>query len=676
MKGMIFLPGLLSFSLAASALSGHPQSQTDNHELKVLLQGSSAAAMAELINANGGTVTHHLPIIDAVGAKISRENLETVIKSPLVDRYLDDLSVSTEPVKNPQTEDDTCDVGGALELEVSSTDISWRLYNIEPKIAKLQSLEISWPKSMGRMIDLRLGAQPLVISETLAISSGNTLKLDYEETKYPQLEGMLELRATFEREKNTAEINPALQKDFSIEAIFTEDCTTKLIPGYLNNHENTYYPTVVGADALHSHGITGKGVTIAIIDSGLWEHPNLLKDTQGNSRVIARYDAIKDVRGNEVFDESGHGTHMASVLANSLPVTQNNEPTGSYKGVAPDVNLVAVKAFDIEGQGDFLDIIRAVQFVVDHREALQVKILNLSFAARPRWRYFLDPINQAIMKAWASGITVVAAAGNEGPDDMTIGSPGNLPYVITVGAVTDSWTLDTRDDDYIPDFSSRGPTPDGHIKPDIVAPGGHMTGITRPGSTLTKKHPDYFLRTGEFVMTGSSQASALVSGIAALLLQLEPDLSPDDIKCKLITSAEPAINRDGLLTYSPFQQGNGYVSATRAITLGQTGCGNAGMDIHKDISGEEHFEGPAIVDEAGNPSLPDLSEVLSPDIPEKNSGENRRWGAKAHVERPDYPSRLDQPLSPSSGFDWESIYLDEKTRIERLAKDPVKNEND
>lgn len=673
---MIFLPGLFSLSLAASALSGHPQSHADKTDLKVLLQGSSAAAMAELINANGGTVTHHLPIIDAVGANISRENLETVIKSPLVDRYLDDLSVSTGPIEKPQTEDDSCDVGGALELEISNANISWRLYNIEPEIAKLHSLEISWPKSMGRMTDLRLGTQHLATPETLAISSENTLKLDYQETKHPLLEGMLELRATFEREENTAEINPALQKDFSIEATFTEDCSTKLIPGYVNNHENSYYPTVVGADALHGHGITGKGVTVAIIDSGLWEHPNLLKDTQGNSRVIARYDAIKNVRGKEVFDESGHGTHMASVLANSLPVTQNNEPTGSYKGVAPDVNLVAVKAFDIEGQGDFLDIIRAVQFVVENREALQVKILNLSFAARPRWRYFLDPINQAIMKAWASGITVVAAAGNEGPDDMTIGSPGNLPYVITVGAVTDSWTLDTRNDDYIPDFSSRGPTPDGHIKPDIVAPGGHMTGITRPGSTLTKKHPDYFLRTGEFVMTGSSQASALVSGIAALLLQLEPDLSPDDIKCKLITSAEPAINRDGLLTYSPFQQGNGYVSATRAITLGQTGCGNAGMDIHKDISGEEHFEGPAIVDEAGNPSLPDLDEVLSPDTPDKSTGDNRRWGAKAHVERPDYRDSTDNPLAPSSGFDWESIYLDEKSRIERLTKDPAKNGKD
>ena len=146
------------------------------------------------------------------------------------------------------------------------------------------------------------------------------------------------------------------------------------------------------------------------------------------------------------------------------------------------------------------------------------------------------------MKAWESGIAVVAAAGNEGPGVETIGSPGNIPYIITVGAVTDSWTPNTRDDDYIPDFSSRGPTPSGHVKPDIVALGGHMTGLIRPESAMALEQPEDMLRTGEFVLTGSSQASALVSGILALLLQLEPSLTPDDIKCKLITSAEPAIN--------------------------------------------------------------------------------------------------------------------------------------
>ena len=252
---------------------------------------------------------------------------------------------------------------------------------------------------------------------------------------------------------------------------------------------------------------------------------------------------------------------------------------------------------------------------------------------------------------------------------MTIGSPGNLPYIITVGAFTDSWTVADRSDDYIPDFSSRGPTPNAHIKPDLVAPGGHITGITRPGSTITRDHPGYALKTGEFVMTGSSQASALVSGIAALLLQLEPQLSPDDVKCKLISSAEPAINEDGLLSYSPFQQGHGQVNATRAVTLGRTGCANSDLDIAKDISGIEHYQGPAIVDEQGAVSLPGLPQMVSPLPSEKGHSESRKWGVKAHIERD--PSPLEAtPETTKLPFDWQQLYDEERARIEQLANTP------
>jgi subtilisin family serine protease len=306
-----------------------------------------------------------------------------------------------------------------------------------------------------------------------------------------------------------------------------------------------------------------------------------------------------------------------------------------------------------------------VQWVIDNREKYGIRVLNLSFAARPRWPYWQDPINQAVMRAWASGITVVAAAGNEGPEPMTIGSPGNLPYVITVGATTDSWTVDTRDDDYIPDFSSRGPTPTAHIKPDIVAPGGHITGITRPGSSLTREHPDYILGTGEFVMTGSSQAAALVSGIVALLLQLEPDLEPDDVKCKLLSSAEPAIQRDGLLAYSPFEQGHGLVNATRAVTLGKAGCGNPGMDVYREINSKAFSEGPAIVNEDGTPGLPGLDEMLSPLPSEKGLSASRKWGVKDHIER-ETNGGLSSDGQETKPFDWMEVYLLEKSTIEGM----------
>ncbi|MFK8050512.1 MAG: hypothetical protein AB8B81_18970, partial [Halioglobus sp.] len=304
MKATIFLPGLMSLSLAACVLTANPTDPVVDRELKVLLQGSSAYAMAELITNNGGTVTHHLPIIDAVGANISRENLDEVIKSPLVDRYLDDLSVSDAPDNDTAPEEKTCDVGGALELDIGRGSIKWRLYNIEPEVAKLQHLELSWPDSMGRILELTLGTASLASAEILTAAQDNHLELDYGEEAHPELQGMLELHAVFEAHSDRDTAPAPLQRDFAIEATFTEDCSTKLVPGYTNNHENTYYPSIVGAAALHRHGITGSGVTVAIIDSGLWEHTNLLKDTHGKNRVIARYDAIKNISDQEVFDES------------------------------------------------------------------------------------------------------------------------------------------------------------------------------------------------------------------------------------------------------------------------------------------------------------------------------------------------------------------------------------
>jgi serine protease AprX len=652
---MFCLPSALTSGTAASATS------------TVMLQGNSALELRRLVESHGGTVSHDLPIIDAVGAVVPRSRLAEILSSPLVKRHIDDLSLSDAP-ELPAREEPAvgCHVGGALELDISRTGFDWTLYNKDVTTASLTRLELGWPAGLGAIAQISLAGQVLPPALYREARSG-ALSLALDATSAPGLSGSGNLVVRFKPGLPAGSALPE-QRQFTVKASFAGDCRAELVPAYENNHGDFYYATVVGASALHLLGVTGEGVTVAVLDSGLWEHEALARDTSGRYRVVARYDAITDTLGGPVFDESGHGTHMTSVLAHSGAVTENGKSTGGYKGIAPDVDLVAVKAFDLEGQGDFLDIVRAIQWVVDHRETYNIRVLNLSFAARPRWHYWLDPINQSIMRAWASGIAVVAAAGNEGPEPMTIGSPGNLPYIITVGAVTDSWTADSRNDDYIPDFSSRGPTPDAHVKPDIVAPGGHITGITRPGSTLTRQYPEYLLRTGEFVMTGSSQATALVSGVVALLLQLEPNLSPDEVKCKLITSADPAINRDGLLAYSPFEQGHGYVSATRAVTLGRRDCGEPKMDIRFEIDNLEHFQGPAIVLENGSVSLPGLAETLSPSASPKGLSDSRRWGVKEHIERLSASSPL-ADSQPSPPFDWHGIYLEEKSRIEQLARE-------
>jgi serine protease AprX len=652
------------FAVLAQPLS----SATD--PLKVFLQGGPANELRVLVENNGGQVTHDLHLINAVGATLTPDQLKRVVESPLVERHFDDLSVAQDVEDPPAEPEGECSIGGAVELDFTDQGFSWRLYNQQGKPARLEQLEISWPRQLGQIEAISLGGEGLD-PQLHRQSTPGSLKINLGESgasRAPILAEIGELKVRFGGPPNNSATSPLRQRDLELKLRFAGNCRIELIPGYEDNHENFHYAAVAGADALHQHGITGKGITVAVIDSGLWDHPALTSNTEGRNRILARYNAIDDTLNNGVFDESGHGTHMSSIIAHSGRVTRNGTPTGSFQGISPDVNLVSVKAFNVEGQGEFLDIVRAVQWVVDNRDTYNIRVLNLSFAAWPRWPYWLDPINQAVMRAWDSGITVVAAAGNEGPHPMTIGSPGNLPYIITVGAVTDSWTPETRDDDYIPDFSSRGPTPNAHIKPDIVAPGGHITGLIRPGSGLTRKHPGYMLRTGEFVMSGSSQASAVVAGMVALLLQLEPELSPDDVKCMLMTSAEPAINRDGLLAYSPFAQGHGYANVTRAVTLGQRGCGNADMPIRADLEGGEHFQGPAIVDSEGSPSLPGLDLMVSPEPTEKGASKSRKWGVKAHIERGG-PLLIDPGQKNSSRFDWQELYRQEKSAIENLARE-------
>ena len=127
---------------------------------------------------------------------------------------------------------------------------------------------------------------------------------------------------------------------------------------------------------------------------------------------------------------------------------------------------MVIKAFDADGRGSYLDVIRGIDWVVANRDRYGIRVLNLSFSARPVSYYWDDPLNQAVMRAWQLGIVVVASAGNRGPDAMSIGVPGNVPYIITVGAMSDAASK-RANDDFLASFSSTGPTYEGFVKPDV-----------------------------------------------------------------------------------------------------------------------------------------------------------------------------------------------------------------
>ena len=185
----------------------------------------------------------------------------------------------------------------------------------------------------------------------------------------------------------------------------------------------TNYPMLVGADTLQKAGITGRGVTIAVLDTGLWQ------DTLQNygARVLATRDVTNGGTGAVGGDPYGHGTHITSIIAGGA---QNLG--GGYLSIAPQANLVIVRAFNGTGAGRYVDVIAGLNWIVANKQKYNIRVLNLSFGAPPQSFYWYDPLNQAVMAAWRAGIVVVTAAGNEGPSAMTVDVPGNVPYVITV----------------------------------------------------------------------------------------------------------------------------------------------------------------------------------------------------------------------------------------------------
>jgi serine protease AprX len=330
------------------------------------------------------------------------------------------------------------------------------------------------------------------------------------------------------------------------------------------------------ANALHAMGITGQGVGIAFVDTGLWATP------------LAGYDAIRNVVSTSIPDDSGHGTHVTSIAASA-----NITADGTYLGIAPRASWITIKTFGADGRGTYANTIRGLDWILVNKTKYNIRVVNMSFGATAQSYYWNDPLNRAVMKLWQAGIVVVASAGNNGPYAQSITVPGNNPYVITVGAMTDNYTPTNARDDRLASFSSTGPTYEGFVKPEIVAPGGHITGVMTKNQAIPKAHREFHDGGNYFTMSGTSQSAAVVSGVVALMLQAQPSLTPNQVKCKLMSSAFAAVDSSGKLAYTVFQQGAGQVNALAAVFNPYTSCGNVGLDIAADLAGTRHYGGPA-----------------------------------------------------------------------------------
>ncbi len=296
----------------------------------------------------------------------------------------------------------------------------------------------------------------------------------------------------------------------------------------------TAYPRAVDADEAWDEDYTGRGVGVAVIDTGIQGDLPDFRESRSNatSRVVAT--AVVNPGASSANDTSGHGTHVAGLIAGDGTARPNGDPLrGRYVGVAPDAHLIAVKVADDQGDASVLDVIDGLQFVVDHKDTHDIDVVNLSLRSTQAESYLTDPLDAAVEAAWNAGIVVVVAAGNDGTDaDAVSYAPANDPYVITVGGLDDMGTRSSSDD-RLASWSSRGITQDGVTKPDVLAPGARMVSTIPAGSAYTQLCPSCVTDGQYFQVGGTSMAAAVVSGAAADLIQAHPTWTPDQIKTQL-----------------------------------------------------------------------------------------------------------------------------------------------
>jgi len=283
------------------------------------------------------------------------------------------------------------------------------------------------------------------------------------------------------------------------------------------------YPQVDGAPSAWASGLDGRGVGVAVVDTGISNTGDLA------GKVIDGYDFSGE--GSYSTDSFGHGTFVAGIIAAS-GVASNS----AIKGVAPGVNLISLKVAGADGSSDVVRVISAIQWAVNHAAKLDIRVLNLSLGTDSTQSWTIDPLNAAVEGAWRAGLVVTVAAGNAGSGGIS--KPGDDPYVITVGSTDDATTVETGDDT-VALFSSTGPTAAGVAKPDLVAPGAHLVSTVAAGSTVDTEFPASRVAPAYFRGSGTSFSAPQVAAAAALLLQQRPGLTNNQVKALLTTTAAP-----------------------------------------------------------------------------------------------------------------------------------------
>lgn len=333
--------------------------------------------------------------------------------------------------------------------------------------------------------------------------------------------------------------------------------------------------TATAAYSQYGSGLNGSGIGIAVIDSGVYQHDDLKTATGTGSRIVYSQSFVSgDSTVNDVY---GHGTHVAGIIAGNGADSKTGYAS-SYQGIATNANIINLRVLDQNGAGTDSQVISAIERAIALQSTYNIRVINLSLGRPVYESYTQDPLCQEVEAAWQAGIVVVVAAGNNGRDNTygehgygTIEAPGNDPAVITVGATNDKATA-ARTDDIVASYSSKGPTVLDHVvKPDLVAPGNQIPSLLSPNSTIATQYPSFVTAppsgsSAEYlVLSGTSMATPVVSGAAALMLQENPSLTPDTVKARMMKTAWKGYPVNG---WAYDFLGNGYFSQYDIFTIG------------------------------------------------------------------------------------------------------------
>ena len=264
---------------------------------------------------------------------------------------------------------------------------------------------------------------------------------------------------------------------------------------------------LINCDQIHRLGYTGRGIGIAILDTGIALHPDYAE------RIRVFHDFCN--HKNNPYDDNGHGSHIAGIIAGNGRMSR-----GRYRGVAPLASLIVLKVLDRTGNGNTKDVVEAMKWIIENRERYQIRIANISVGMLPQSRTGeRNQMLEWVDHMWDSGVFTVAAAGNGGPSSSSVTIPGASSTVLTVGSSDDRDQLVRRRGLY-PGYSGMGPTDCCVCKPEILAPG-------------TEIRSCHFSGNGYTVKSGTSMATAVVSGACALALDRCPQLTLAGLKLRV-----------------------------------------------------------------------------------------------------------------------------------------------